>query len=34
MSAIWPVTDDERWAEQSHKVLGLLMDGLRHGVAR
>lgn len=31
MSAIWLVPDDHNWHERAHKLLQLLMDGLRYG---
>ena len=31
MNAIWFVTEDQNWHERSHRLLQLLMDGLRYG---
>jgi AcrR family transcriptional regulator len=33
MGAIWLVKDERQWPDQAHKVLRLLMDGLRFGAA-
>jgi AcrR family transcriptional regulator len=33
-SAIWSIPDDDAWREQAQRLLGLLMDGLRHGAGR
>lgn len=31
MTSIWLIPDEPGWEEQAHRLLGLLMDGLRHG---
>lgn len=33
-SAIWSIPDDGAWRENALRLLGLLMDGLRHGARR
>lgn len=33
-SAIWSIPDDDAWRENALRLLGLLMDGMRHGTGR